>query len=389
MKRYLCVIALLSVFFGLAVPVFADDSTTTTVMLDQNIIIKAKVLSVLSDQQVILPGTDVPAEDQSLQVQFLEGDQKGQIIIVDNNYAHFDKGDDLYIDELIQGVTGKQFYSVSDADRLPTIYFFTGLFIVLVLLIGGFQGLRGLLSLLGSFLLILYVLLPGILHGYSPVLVSILVSSFIIILGSYITHGFNKTTTSAVIGMIITVVFTGLLAFWAVHMGKFTGFESEESTFLNLNTQGHVNLVGVLLGGIMIGVLGVLYDVAIGQAISVEELHHIAPHIPRHTIYLRAIRIGREHIGALVNTLAIAYVGASLPLLLLFSESTTPFTMIINRENFATEIIRTLIGSIGLVLAVPITTLLAVLILVKVKKAKDEELIKHEREALRHFQHHH
>jgi uncharacterized membrane protein len=268
------------------------------------------------------------------------------------------------------------------------IYFFVALFIVLVLLIGGIQGIRGLISLAGSFILIIYVLIPGILHGYSPVLISIGVSSLIIVLGSYVTHGFNKTTSSAVIGMIVTVIFTGIMAYSAVHTAQFSGLASEEAVFLNLNTRGNIDLVGILIGGIMIGLLGILYDVAIGQAISVEELHHIAPHIPRKIIFKRAMRMGREHIGALVNTLAIAYVGASLPLLLLFSTPPVNIGMTINREVFATEIIRALIGSIGLILAVPITTLLSTFMLIKIKKVPKEELEK-EQKALEHFEHKH
>jgi uncharacterized membrane protein len=372
----------------------ATAAAPGTVMMVQTTVIKAQVVAVLSDQEEILPGTNVPTEDQKLEVKLLAGPKAGQIITVDNNYVHFNKGDLLFLDDTLRGDNGQEFYAVEDADRLPTIYLFTGLFIILVLLIGGFQGLRGLLSLAGSFLLIIFVLIPGILHGFSPVIVSIVVASFIIILGSYITHGFNKTTSSAVIGMILTVVVTGLLAFLAVHSAKLTGFENEEATYLNLNTGGNINLIGVLLGGIVIGVLGVLYDVAIGQAISVEELHNIAPHIPRATIFRRAIRIGREHIGALVNTLAIAYVGASLPLLLLFSQSANSISVTINREIFSTEIIRTLIGSIGLVMAVPITTLLAVLMIVKVKKVSEQEeigadIVERERQALLHAGYHH
>ena len=141
----------------------------------------------------------------------------------------------------------------------------------------------------------------------------------------------------------------------------------------------------------LIGLLGVLYDVAIGQAISVEELHTIAPHISRGVIYKRAIRIGREHIGALVNTLAIAYVGVSLPLLLLYSQSSTEsIGMTLNRELFATEIIRTMIGSIGLVLAVPITTFISVWFLMRANDhSVSAEKIEKEREALEHFEHHH
>jgi uncharacterized membrane protein len=148
-------------------------------------------------------------------------------------------------------------------------------------------------------------------------------------------------------------------------------------------------MLGLLFGGIMIGLLGVLYDVAISQAISVEELHHIAPHIPKATIFKRAMRIGREHIGALVNTLALAYVGASLPLLLLFSMPPVNMALTANREIFSAEIIRILIGSIGLVLAVPITTFLAVLFLVKAKNDTDGSILKQEQKNLETYVHHH
>jgi len=220
-------------------------------------------------------------------------------------------------------------------------------------------------------------------------LMSVAVSSLIIILGSYITHGFNKTTSSAVFGMIVTILITGLLAYWSVHSAQLTGFESDEAVYLNFSTRGNIDIVGILLSGIMIGLLGVLYDVAIGQAISVEELHKIAPHVPRRKIYLRALRMGREHIGALVNTLAIAYVGASLPLLLLFSMSETASFTVLNREIFATEIVRTLIGSIGLVLAVPITTLISVWFLIRKPENVDKELVEIEKKALEHVGHSH
>lgn len=187
--------------------------------------------------------------------------------------------------------------------------------------------------------------------------------------------------------MIATVIFTGLLAHFAVNMTSLSGFVGEETTYLNFNTRGSIDFVGLLLGGIMIGLLGVLYDSAISQAISVEELHNIGPHLPRKTIFKRAMRIGREHIGALVNTLAIAYVGVSLPLLLFFSTAThnsvgNSILFLLNRELFATEIIRTIIGSIGLTLAVPITTLFAVFMLMPRQRAATQEEITKEEEAV-------
>ncbi len=365
---------------------FAQDEGR--VLLDKTTTVKAEVFAVLKDEAKVVPGTDVVSHYQTLTVKVLEGKDIGLVVTVSDDYAHLAVGDVFYLNETIRGEDNLQIYSVGEPYRLPALGFFAGLFVLLVFLVGGMQGIRGLISLAGSFVLILYALLPAIFAGFSPVLVSIIVSSVIIILGSYVTHGFNKTTSSAVLGMITTVILTGGLAFAAVHFAKLTGFESENAVYLNLNSRGHIDIIGILLSGFMIGLLGVLYDVAIGQAISVEELHRIAPHVERKKIYLRALRIGREHIGALVNTLAIAYVGASLPLLLLFRQSPSALPLIINKEIFATEIIRTLIGSSGLVLAVPITTLLAVFLLVKVRKALDVSVVVAEREALEHFHHH-
>lgn len=225
--------------------------------------------------------------------------------------------------------------------------------------------MRGLISLVGSLALIFYILLPGLLKGISPVLLSIGVSSLIIILGSYITHGFNRTTTTAVIGMIATIIVTGTLATIAVGATSLTGFADEEAVYLNFNTGGTLDFAGLLLGAILIGLLGTLYDAAISQAIAVEEIHITNPTLTKKEVYKKVLRIGREHIGALVDTLAIAYVGAALPLLLLFIHaSDSSFAMIINREIFATEIIRIVIGSIGVVLAVPFTTFVSTWMLV-------------------------
>ena len=378
-------------FFLLLIVVCAFlPAVSKAVDSDQVTIEKAKVISVLTQSTELLPGTNTPTPTQSLEAQILQGSDAGKTVVFDNDYVMLKAGDTFYLSYTLQP-DGGPYYSVFEPDRVPVLLFFAILFIVLVLIFGGLQGLRGLLSLSGSLLVIIFVLLPAILHGFPPLLVSIVVSSMIIILGSYVTHGFNKTTSAAVLGMIITVIITGIMAYFAVHNSQLTGVTGDESIYLNFNTQGGIDLVGLLMGGIMIGLLGVLYDVSIGQAIAVEELHKIALHINRWEIYKRAIRIGREHIGALVNTLAIAYVGASLPLLLLFySGADASFSVIINREVFATEIIRILVGSIGLVLAVPVTTLLSVYILMpKNKKNISKAELEKEENELEHFKHHH
>lgn len=355
--------------------------------VEESRILKAKVLEATEKESDNIPIFNIENKNQELKVILLEGEEKDRIVVFNNDFTPLHPGDIFYLNQTIRD--GEEYFSMMEPYRLDIIYVLLFIFIVLTVIIGGFQGLRGLISLALSFVLILYALLPGILAGYSPVLVSIVVSSFIIIVGSYITHGLNKTTTSAVLGMILTIILTGTLAYFSVQYGKFTGYDNEEAVFLNRNYGGEIDLVGILIGGIMIGLLGVLYDIAINQAIFVEELHHIAPHVKRKNIFKRAMRMGREHIGALVDTLAIAYAGASLPLLLLFANSNN-IELILNREIFATEIVRILIGSISLILAVPVTTFIATLLLMKKDEGgTSEEELKKEEESLKHYKHHH
>lgn len=358
-------------------------------VLDAQETVKARVIEVLEAKTRVVPGTDTKTDFQTLRAEMLDGTKAGAIVTIDNDFLTLEEGDTFYLLHTTHAIDGREFYSVLEPYRTPWLAVFVTLFILCVLIFGGWQGARGLISLGASLLFIFYLLLPGMLAGYSPILVSLMVASLIIILGSYITHGFNKTTTAAVFGMLITILITGVLAYVAVNVTKLTGFASEEAVYLNFNTRGALNFSGLLLGGILIGLLGVLYDAAISQAISVEELHRVGPHLPRRFILKRAMRIGREHIGALVDTLAIAYVGAALPLLLLFYASDTPILLTLNREIFAVEIVRTMIGGIGLMLTVPITTLVAAWMLTPKTVATDLTNIQKEREAVEHVEHRH
>lgn len=338
--------------------VFADETLQNT-----HEVMKARVEEVLLNRNTDTIINKKHFSSQTLKVVPLEGSLQGKSLEVVNDYNVLKKGDIFFLTKITYGDSGEQTLTVGDIYRINKIFWFIFIFVLFVMLFGGIQGIRGLLSLFGSLFIIVYILLPNILNGFSPVLLSIAVSSFIIIFGSYITHGFNRTTSSAVIGMIITVLFIGIFASFSVGLFGLTGLDNEEAVYLNFSTNGNINFGGLLLGGIVIGLLGVLYDAAIGQAVAVEELFRASSSMTRRKVFLRATRIGREHIGALVNTLAIAYVGTSLPLLLLFFDSEMPFLFIINKEMFATEILRTLIGSIGLVLAVPVTTLVATFML--------------------------
>ncbi len=350
-------LAVLSLLGFMFVPLISHAQAT--VVPDTVVIEKARVTEVTNQKSEILPGTDTPAQTQTITVEVLGGSEAGKSVTLDNDYIQLSVGDVFYLRHTTNPLDATDYYAVSDPYRLNVLAWAGVVFLALIIIFGGIQGIRGFASLCGSLILIFYVLLPGILHGYSPILVSIGVASLIIIAGSYITHGVNRTTTAAILGMIGTVVITGLAAYYLVHAAHLSGYTNEENVYLNFTTRGTIDMVGLLYGGIMIGLLGVLYDIAIGQAIAVEELFRAGLHMTRIQIYKRAIRIGREHIGALVNTLAIAYVGAGLPLLLLMQNASYGIGYAINNELFATEIIRILVGSAGLILGVPITTLIA------------------------------
>lgn len=340
---------------------------------DKTEIVQSKVLEVLREKTEYIAGAGIEDINQTLRIEILEGDKKGEILTIENDYVALEKGDKFFLYHSIDGADGRESYSVRDVDRRPVILFFIILFIAVVLFFSGKQGLRSLIGLAGSFFVILYILIPSLLAGYPPVFTSIFVATIILFFAIYFTHGFNRVSTVAFSGTVLAVILTGVLAYIGVYFAKFTGFASEESFYLNLNTRGALDFTGLLLGGIMIGVLGVLDDIAITQSAIVRELYDTAPHLSRKEIYKKALSVGKEHVGALVNTLALAYTGASLPLLLLFSSAGPTNFSVINQEIFATEIIRTIVGSIGLILTVPITTLLAVYIL-KGYKSKNKNL---------------
>ena len=379
-KLFIIWLAVIIAILSVAVFVYSRDIS------DPNgYVVDATVLSIEKTENNVTQYTDttgieddggINGVNQVIQAKIDSGSDTGKIVTFNNDYVSLKVGDNFFLNHIAGSSDKTETDSVNNPNRLPSLLFFLILFITVLFLFGGTQGIRGFVSLVGSFVLIVCILIPAILHGYSPIFISLGVASVIIIFGSFITHGFNRTTVSAVIGMICTIIFTGFLANIAVHMTSLTGYSTDESTYLNMETRGSINMAGVLLGGILIGLLGVLYDVAIGQAVSVEELLRANPSMQKTTLYARAIRIGREHIGALVNTLAIAYVGVSLPLLLYFSIGDNgPLMLNINQEIFATEIIRILIGSIGLIIAVPITTIITVFILTKSKTLPHSHLI--------------
>jgi uncharacterized membrane protein len=259
------------------------------------------------------------------------------------------------------GPDGESTYFFSDYQRSVPLVLLALIFAALVVALSLWRGVAALVGLAFSLFLLIQFILPGILQGQSPLLVSIVGSAGIMLVSLYLAHGLNVRTTSAVIGTLISLSLTGLLAVIFVAASRFTGLGSEEATFLQISAQ-QVNLEGLILGGIIIGSLGVLDDVTVTQASAVWEIHQANPSYGARELYASALRIGRDHIASTVNTLVLAYAGASLPLLILFTLSDRPLGQLVATEIVAEEVVRTLVGSIGLIASVPITTLLTSLV---------------------------
>jgi len=192
-------------------------------------------------------------------------------------------------------------------------------------------------------------------------------------IGLYFVYGWNLKSHTAVIGLVLSLVLTGLLAVWFVDWTRLSGIGSEDAWYLQA-AGWEIDPRGLLLAGILIGALGVLDDVAVGQASAVFELHRANPELGWRELFRRGMNIGRDHIASMVNTLVLAYVGAGLPLLLLFSIYTEPLSLTVSREVIAEEIVRTLAGSLGLLAGVPLTTLIASLLARQPVAPREEEL---------------
>jgi len=219
-----------------------------------------------------------------------------------------------------------------------------------------------------SLAIIVLIILPGIQGGHDPLSISILGAFFFVGLSLYIIYGWTVKTHAAVLGSFIALAITGLLAFIFINQAKLTGYGDENMFYISQITQNTLNVRSLLLASILIGTLGVLDDLVIAQASAVFELYKNNPQQTYRNLFKSAMNIGQDHIAATVNTLVLAYAGASLPMLLLFSFRNVDFSLAINLEYIAEEVVRMMVGSLGLFAAVPITTALAAFIAIKYRK---------------------
>ena len=307
------------------------------------------------------PEDDISCEDITLRLR--QGPDRGQTTSLnftsDNTTSpEFAIGDRIIVSRQADAEPGFE-YAFADRNRKSVLVGLAAVFAVAVVVLGRLRGLAALAGLALSFVVLLRFIIPAIVAGDSPLLVAVVGSAAIAFVAIYLAHGFGALTTVALLGTLGALAVTTAAAQLFVELADFSGFGSEEAIFLNV-AQGTINLNGLLLGGIVIGALGAIDDMTVTQAAIVGELREADPHMTRVRLFAAAMRVGRNHVASTVNTLALAYAGASMPLLILFVLAQQSLGTVANGETVATEILRTLVGSLGLVVAVPLTTWLAV-----------------------------
>lgn len=259
------------------------------------------------------------------------------------------------------GPEGARQYAVSDWVRRPALYWLVGLFLLVSVVVGRLKVLRAFLATSACLVITVTFVIPGILAGSSPVLVSLVGVGGMLVLAIYFVHGVSWSTTAAFVGTLVAVVLTMLIGIFFSDLARLTGLGSDEALMIAAGA-AQVNLEGLLLAGLLIGALGALTDITIVQASVVRELSHVNPGFSLRELYRRGMNVGLDHIGSLVDTLVLAYTGAALPLLVLLTLNDFGLRRALNFEFVAAEVVHTVVGSIGLVLAVPLTTLIAALL---------------------------
>lgn len=349
------------VFFLLFFPFVSSASE------EQGKFYTARVTKILEQKNNVLSdGQEV--RQQKLQLNILDEGEEKTIVI--NGIGDFDtlknnlykEGDRVLVVRSISN-NGEESYYITDYHRENPILLLAFIFVLIVLLVSRFKGLRALISLAISFLVLTSYLIPAILAGSDPLLTTLIASLIIIVVVIYLTEGFNKLSSIAILGVLIGLFVALFLSWFFVELAYLSGVSSEDVFYLVSVGSATINFKGLLFAGIIIGTLGVLDDVVISQIKVVEQLYKANKNQSRGELFKKAHEVGVSHIGSMINTLFLAYTGVSLPLLILFISGNSAFNswwQIINNEQIATEIVRTLTGSIGLVLSVPITTAIAI-----------------------------
>lgn len=328
---------------------------------------KARITKIVSEEKIIVDNQT--HYRQLVEAQIVNGDKKGTAISIDHGgsdaVAEFQKvrqGEVVVVTESYaidkQGTQSSQYYIV-DRDRTWGLVALVAIFFICAMYFGRVRGFSSILGMGASALIIFYWIIPRILHGANPLWTCVIGAMIIILISLYLSHGLNRRTSLALISTLISLGIAVIIDLAFVHLAKLAGNGSEEAMYLQTGAVS-INLQGLLLGGIILGVIGVLDDITTSQTAAIEEIAKAGKSLRFAELYQSGVSIGREHIASLVNTLMLAYVGAAFPLFVLYaSQKSQPLWVTLTSSFTGEEIARTLVGSTVLVLAVPLTTIIA------------------------------
>lgn len=334
-------------------------------------IVKARIVDIPYDDTK--EKRDIPIESdiryQHVKVKLLTGDFKGKIYTLRNTIDQinpykliFKKGEKILLYQYEENghLTGLKIFERSKENSL---YFLVGIFILSMIVIGGIKGLKAFITLFLTVVVVIFFLVPLLVKGYSPIPITIVAVGIITVITLFIVSGINRKTLAGILGTVLGTIIAGILAMGVSNYTQLVGMGSEDMQALVYGSNGHfLDYRGILFSGVIIGALGAVMDVAISIASSMWEIEELNPEITNKQLIKSGMNIGKDIMGAMSNTLILAYVGSSLSLIMVFVSFKLSFCEIINLDIVATEIIRSIAGSIGLVLSIPVTVFVSVLL---------------------------
>lgn len=361
LARITSILVFATILLSILIPTLSISAQGSDSEARKNVYFRARVTKVLEETE----SQDGFEFRQRLNVLFLEGPEKGketevQFVRVNRTSSNqkIRAGETIIIISTIDN--GQTAYFISDKYRNSTLIAILAFFVILSIVVARWRGFMAIVGLVVSIFVLLQFVLPSLISGGDPLTVSFVGAVIIATISMYLAHGFKMQTTTALFSTLFTISVSVGLSILFVEWAKLNGLGSEEAYFLQSGIAADFDVKGLLLGGIIIGTLGILDDITVSQVAIVRELHDVDNNLSILELFKRGLRIGREHIASLINTLALAYVGVSFPLILSFSVTQgQPLWVVINSEPIAEEVVRTMIGSITLVLAVPIATIMA------------------------------
>jgi len=334
--------------------------------IEEDVQYKGKVLEIISDTEEEIEGGFI-TRTQILKVKITNGPFKGEITEVKNSsdarsayVITIKEGQGIFLKPEFDENGNISGAYATELVRDNYLIIITVLFIIVLVLVGRFKGVKAALALALTITAVFFILIPLILKGINPVLISVLIGVAVTIVTLLIIGGINKKSFASIIGTSLGILIAGTLAFVFGSLASLTGFSSEEAIMLMYIPQGtDFNFKGLLFAGIIMASLGAVMDIGMSVSSSMLEVAKADPTIKKKDLISAGMNIGRDMIGTMSNTLILVYVGSSLPLILLFMAYNIPFIDIINKDMIATEIIQAISGSIGLILTIPITVFIS------------------------------